>query len=119
MATLIIQPDSFSPIYQGDTLYPLSMQFWTYQLVNGVQTPVAINLSGLTIGIKFQNEAGTVKVGANAWVTDDATNGLAHYPYNAVDVNIAGTWTLYITLTNGSGQVAHTFTKTLTILSAP
>lgn len=117
--TLVIQPDNFSPISVGDTLYPLSMQFWTYQASNGVQIPTAINLNGLTIGMKMQNEAGTVKTAVNSWVIDDPANGFAHYTYNASDVDTAGVWTLYITLTNGSGQVAHALKKTLIIDGVP
>lgn len=107
--------DDYSPIMTGDTLAPLVPSFT--KLVNGV--PAAYDLSGLTLSLKMMNEAGTIKTGAGTWTIDDATNGLAHYTYASTDVDTAGTWTLYIKLTNGSGASVHALTKTLEILSAP
>lgn len=111
MASILV-PDNYGPITVGDTLYPFSPQFVTY---DSSGTPVALPLSGLTISMKMKNEVGTVKTCANAWVIDNATAGQAHYPWNAADVDTAGIWTLAIALTNGSGQVAHAITKVLEI----
>ena len=111
----VIVPDNYSPIGVGDTLYPFAPQFVTYN--DGV--PAALPLTGLTISMKMVNAKGTVKTCAAAWVVDNAAGGQAHYPWNAADVDTAGTWTMYIALTNGLGQVAHAFTKTLVIGTVP
>lgn len=114
--TLAIVPDDFSPITVGDTLNPLSLQFWTRD-TNG--NAIALNLSGLTISMKMQEKEGAIKTCANAWIIDNAASGLAHYPYASSDTDTVGTWTLYIALTNGLGQTAHTVTKILQINAAP
>lgn len=104
--------DDYSPIGVGDTLVPFAPQFTGY-----AGTP--FNLSGLTLTLKMENEQGTVKNGSGVWSIVDATNGLAQYAWSNADVNTAGIWTLYISFTNGSGQVAHAQTKTLEIQAVP
>lgn len=111
MASVLV-PDNYGPITVGDTLYPFAPQFVTY---DSTGAPAALNLTGLTISMKMRNEAGTVKTCANAWVIDNAAGGQAHYPWNTADVDTPGNWTLQIALTNGSGQVAHAFNKTIEI----
>ena len=109
-----IVPDNFSPVFQGDTLQPLSVQFATYS--NGV--PSAYDLSGLTISMKMVNELGTTITCAGTWTIDDVSNGLAHYNYASADVSTPGIWLLFIKLSNGSAFV-HSSTKTLEILPVP
>ena len=111
MASIIV-PDNYSPIKVGDTLYPWSPQFVTY---DSSGRPAALNLTGLTLSMTMKNGGGDVKICANAWVVDDAAGGLAHYPWNASDVDTAGIWELSVQLRNSGGQVAHALTKTLEI----
>lgn len=109
--------DDYSPIYQGDTLQPLSVQFAEYNSAGQLQ---AYSLTGLTISIKFVNEAGTVIAGTGTWTIDDAANGLAHYTYASADIATPGLWTLYIKLTNStSGAFVHGVAKQLEVLSTP
>lgn len=109
MSTITI--DDFSPISTGDVLVPFSPQF---QHKDG--TP--FNLTGATFAMKMQNEQGTVKTCSGPWTIDDAQNGKAHYQWQAADVNTAGIWTLYVTITIG-GQPVHADQKTLEVLQSP
>ena len=112
----ITSVDDFSPISVGDTAKPLAPQFWTWS--NTSEQYVPLNLSGYTLSMKMQNSVGIVKTCAGSWVTDSASQGQAHYAWQASDVDTAGVWSLYITLTNGSSQPVHADVKTLVILSA-
>jgi hypothetical protein len=110
--------DSYSPIYQGDTLIPFMPQFAQY--VNGVLQ--AYPLAGLTLSLKMQleNDPSIVHAGAGTWTIDSASQGQAHYTYDSSDVATPGVWTLFVKLTNSStGAFVHAFTKPLEILSVP
>jgi hypothetical protein len=109
MSTVI---DDFSPISVGDTLTPFAPVF--QQKVNGVL--VARSLAGATLSTRMENQYGIIKVWNSAnWTIDDAVNGLAHYQYQASDVDTAGTWTMQTQIMIG-GLPVHTDTKTLVIL---
>ena len=110
--TSVVVADDYSPMYVGDTEVNFAPVF--AHKVDG--SPV--NLTGATISMKMQNEAGTVKVCGGTWTIDSAANGQAHYVWQAADVNTAGTWFLYITITIG-GLPVHGDFKILEILTAP
>ena len=104
--------EDFSPIYVGDTEVPLAPQF-------AHADGSFVNLSGATITMKMQEATfGTVKVCSGTWTIDNAANGQAHYQWQVADVNTAGDWNLYITITIG-GLPVHADFKPLQILPAP
>jgi hypothetical protein len=110
MMTTILE--DYTPIFTGDTGAKFAPSF---QHLDG--SPVS--LVGMTISMKMQDQDGNLKTCSGTWTVDDAANGLAHYQYQTADVNQAGIWTLYIVLTNGSGQPVHAMTKLLEIKTAP
>ena len=118
MTAISLVADNFSPITVGDTLVNFTPQFGQY--ING--TLQAFDLTGLTISLAMQlaNDPSITKNGAGTWTTDNASQGQAHYAWNAADVNTPGTWTLFIKLTNSNtGKFVHSFTKLLEIDAAP
>jgi hypothetical protein len=108
--------DDYSPIYQGDTLRPFAPVFLEQEADGTYQ---AVNLTGLTISMKMARWGetnGVVKTCSGTWVVDSAAGGMAHYPWQAADVDTPSIWQMYIKLTNGSGQVEHVGTKIIVIL---
>lgn len=103
--------DDYSPISVGDTLIPYSP---TFQHKDG--SPV--DLTGATFALKMQDEGGNVKTCSGTWTIDDAPNGVAHYAWQSADVNSAGIWTMYVTITIG-GKPVHADVKTLEIKAVP
>jgi hypothetical protein len=104
--------DDYSPMYTGDTGNPFGAIF---QHKDG--TPFI--LTGATISMKMvSSDAITIKTCSGTWVVDDAQNGIAHYPWQAADVNTADNWTMFVTITIG-GLPVHADTKVLSILHAP
>ena len=110
--TSVVVADDFSPVYVGDTGVNFAPVF--AHKVDGS----AVNLSGATITMKMQNEVGTVKTCSGTWTIDNASGGQAHYQWQAADVNTAGDWTLYITITI-AGAPVHGDQKVIEILAAP
>jgi hypothetical protein len=108
MASVVVT-DDYSPLYQGDTEVVFAPVF--AHKADGSPFP----LTGATISMKMQGTDGTVKTCAGTWTIDDAANGKAHYAWQAADVNTAGTWQLYITITIG-GLPVHGDVKILQIL---
>lgn len=105
--------DDYSPIAQGDTGAPFAPQF---SHADGS----AVNLTGATITMKVQlsTDLSQVKACLGTWTIDNAAGGLAHYQYQAADVNTVGVWNMYITITIG-GLPLHADVKQITILPAP
>ena len=103
--------DDFSPMYVGDTLVPFAPVF---QYANGG----FFNLTNATITMKMQDQDGNLKTCSGSWTIDDPVNGKAHYQWQSADVNTAGTWNLYITVTV-TGATVHAGMKQLQILGAP
>src|SRR5690349_19205740 len=101
MSTVV---DDFSPMYVGDLLMPFTPQF-----VRKDGTPV--NLTGATFSLKMQSEAGVIKTCTGPWTIDDPLLGKAHYQWQATDVDTAGVWQLFVTITISSLPV-HADTKT-------
>ena len=118
--------DNFSPITQGDVGAKFIAQF-----LYDDGTPR--NLTGATLSMKMQlveaigpiGVAGTVKICTGPWTIDDASNGKAHYQYQASDVDTPGIWNIYPVDTTGGqpitfddGRGNGTF-KQLVIMPAP
>lgn len=107
--TIIV--DDFSPVSVGDTGAPFAPQFLHK---DGSPQP----LIGATITMIMEDAEGNTKNAAGTWVIDDPSNGQAHYLYDANDVNTAGNWILYITITIG-GKPLTADTKSLEIKPKP
>lgn len=113
----MIVVDDFSSITQGDTLTPFSPTFVTLDSTGKL---VPLSLSGLTISMEMTNERGDIKTCSGTWTIVDATAGQAQYAWQPGDVDTAGTWTMYIKLTQtSSGKFVHGETKTLEVLKVP
>lgn len=112
----ITSEDDYSPLFEGDTLIPFAPQFWQW---NGTSNAYEeLDISNLTIGMKM-TDGTTVKTCSGTWSKTDASHGIASYQWQAADVDTAGTWQLFITLTDGSGHKGHAEPKTLEIKGAP
>ena|ERR1044071_1331030 len=110
----VVPIDDFSPVVVGDTGSPFVVQF----LHRYTNTP--IDLTGCTISMRMQNaeDLATVKDCLDsAWTTDDAANGIAHYDFQDVDLDTAGTWNMSIKITKASKPV-HADVKQLVIQEA-
>lgn len=108
MTTIV---DDYSPIAVGDvgaTFAPV------FQHKDGS----TVSLAGATLSLRMQDQYGDTKTGTGTWTIDDAVNGLAHYNYSSADVNQAGTWTLYTTITI-AGLPLHGDPKLLVIYNVP
>lgn len=104
--------EDFSPVYVADYGAILAPQF-TY--ADGTFVP----LTGATISLKMQDiDYGTIKTCSGTWTIDDATNGKAHYQYQAPDLDTAGMWKLFVTITIG-GKPVHADERLLQIKPAP
>lgn len=112
----ITSEDDFSPMFQGDTAIPFTPQFWKW---NGdTNAYVALDISNYTPSMKMVSGT-TTKTCAGIWTKPDPTNGKASYAWQSTDVDTAGTWILYIALTDGSNKVVHADTKELEIKGIP
>lgn len=100
--------DDYSPLYTGDQLTPLTVQFSN-------KDGTAINLTGATLALVMESSTGTRQVGSGAWTIDNATAGQAHYSWSSADVAAAGMWMLQVSITIG-GQTEHCDPKPLQIL---
>lgn len=109
MTTIIA--DDYSPIFCGDTGAPFDPVFLH-------KDGSAVDLTGATISMIMEDAEGNTKTALGIWTITDAANGQASYSYASTDVNTAGNWTLYITITVG-GKPKHTDTKQLEILAVP
>lgn len=106
--------EDYSPIYVGDTGKPYAPVFQTINPNTGDLEPVP--LAGLTLSMKMkEQETGVIKVCSGPWTIDDAAGGLAHYDWQAGDVDTAGIWLLQVLCTNGAGKVVHADVKYLEI----
>ncbi len=105
--------EDYSPVVQGDTGAPFIVHFLH-------KDGSTVDLTGATITMKMVNQdsPSTTKTCLGTWTIDDASGGIAHYQYQAADVNTAGIWILYITITIG-GAPLHADSKLLEILAAP
>jgi len=103
--------DDFSPIFVGDVGAACSPQF-------SHKDGSPFVLTGATISMKMEDLSGDIKICTGTWVIDDPVNGLTHYQYSASDVNTAGIWSLYITITINNEPV-HADIKQLLIQAAP
>jgi hypothetical protein len=100
--------DDYSPLYTGDQLVPLTVQFSN-------KDGTAINLTGATLTLVMESSTGTRQIGTGTWTIDNASAGQAHYAWSSADVAQAGTWTIQVSLTIGN-QVQHCDPKLLTIV---
>jgi hypothetical protein len=100
--------DDYSPMYTGDVLVPLAVQF---SHTDGS----AIDLTGATLALVMESSAGVRQLGSGTWTIDNAAAGQAHYAWSSADVATAGTWTIQVSITIG-GQTEHCDPKLLTIL---
>ncbi|SRR5579885_419040 len=100
--------DDYSPLYLGDTLVPLSVQFST-------KDGTAINLTGAALALVMESSAGVRQVGTGTWTIDNAAAGQAHYTWSSADVAQSGTWTIQVAITI-NGQTEHCDPKTLVIV---
>lgn len=94
--------DDYLPMYVGDTLNPLSVQFQCADRS-------AINLTSATLTLVLA-AGGTSQVGTGIWTIDDAAAGQAHYDWSDADVAVAGTYQLQVKITIG-GKSVHTDPK--------
>lgn len=99
--------DDYSPLYQTDTLVPLSCQFNT-------TSGTAVNLTNATITLVLSS-ANQRKTGTGTWTISNASAGQAYYDWSAADVATPGTWTLQIEIAVG-GQSQHFDPKPLVIV---
>src|SRR5437016_4591934 len=115
MAT-VIPVDDFSPIYVGDAGNPFSI-YVAHK--NGF-----MSILGATITMKLFNAAtNTIKTCSGSWTIDSSDTGKASYQFQAGDVDTAGSWQIWITITKG-GLPVHVDDSTgnpkvLTILPLP
>jgi hypothetical protein len=98
--SVVVPIDDYSPIMQGDTGNPFSIQVLHK---NGY-----MSIAGAVISMKMQNvdDLSTVKTCTGAWTIDPADNGKASYAYQAGDVNTAGSWYMWVKITIG-GKPIH------------
>lgn len=95
----VIPVDDYSPIFCGDTGNPFSI-YVAHK--NGF-----MSLIGATITMKLFNAAtNTVKTCTGPWGIDPLDNGKASYTYQSGDVDTAGSWQIWITITK-NGQPVH------------
>lgn len=99
--------DDYSPLYTGDQLVPLSVQFSN-------KDGTAINLAGASFALVMESSTGTRKTGTGTWTINNATAGQASYAWSSADVSTAGTWTLQVSITIG-GLTQHCDPKSLEI----
>ena len=98
MAT-IIPIDDYSPIFVGDVGNPLSI-YVAHK--NGF-----LSILGATIAMNLYNAAtNTIKTCSGTWTIDGSDNGKASYVYQSGDVDTAGEWQMWITITIG-GKPVH------------
>jgi hypothetical protein len=92
----VVPIDDYSPIYVGDTGKPLSI-YVAHK--NGFE-----HILGSAISMKLKNvDTGVVKTCTGSWTIDSNDNGKASYQYQASDVDTAGSWQIWITITiNGN-----------------
>jgi hypothetical protein len=98
--SIIVPIDDYSPILQGDTGNPFSIQVLRK---NGFMSIV-----GAVITMKMQNvnDLTTIKTCNGAWTIDPSDNGKASYAYQASDVSDAGNWYMWVKITVG-GKPVH------------
>jgi len=93
MAT-VIPVDDYSPIFQNDTGNPFSI-YVAHK--NGF-----MSILGATITMKLFNAAtNVIKTCTGAWNIDSNDTGKASYTFQAGDVDTAGSWQIWITITKG------------------
>lgn len=93
MAT-VIPVDDFSPIFVGDTGNPFSIYV--------VHKNGFMSILGATITMKlFNATTNTIKTCSGSWTIDSNDNGKASYAFQAGDVDTAGSWQIWITITKG------------------
>lgn len=94
MAT-VIPIDDYSPIYQNDTGNPFSI-YVAHK--NGY-----MSILGAVITMKMRNiSTGAIKTCAGSWTIDSNDNGKAYYQYQSGDVDTAGSWEMWVTITKNS-----------------
>lgn len=104
--------DDYTPVFTGDYGNILAPQFLH---ADGS----AVSLSGATLTLKMQNvDTGTTQTCTGTWTIDDATNGKAHYQYQPPDLDTAGSWNLFVTITI-SGKPVHADERPLQIRPVP
>lgn len=114
--TAITSEDDYSPTYVGDTAIPFAPQFWQWNSTTDAYE--AFDLSNYTLSMKMVCGP-TTKTCAGTWTKTDASAGKASYAWQDTDVDTAGTWDLYITLTDGSSKPVHADVKKLEIKGIP
>lgn len=89
----IIPANDYSPVFQGDTGNAFSIYV---AQVNGFKS-----ILGATITMHMQNvdNPATIKACTGAWSIDSLDTGKASYTYQAGDVDTAGSWYMWITIT--------------------
>jgi len=66
-----------------------------------------MSLIGATITMKLHNTAtGVIKVCNGIWIVDSNDSGKAYYQYQAGDVDTAGSWEIWVTITK-NGLPVH------------
>jgi len=95
----VIPINDYSPIFAGDTGNPLSIYV---AQENGFK-----HIVGATIAMKMRNtDTGAIKTCGPNWTIDPLDNGRASYVYQVGDVDVAGDWELWISITI-SGKAVH------------
>lgn len=81
---------SISPMYVGQTLPNYTRTLTT-------NSGVVVNLTGAILSMKLVNQmTGQVIICSGTWVIDNASQGLAHYPWQVGDTAVAGVWDAYV-----------------------
>lgn len=94
----VIPVDDFSPIFVGDTGNPFSI-YVAHK--NGF-----MSILGATITMKLHNvSTGIIKACSGSWTIDSNDNGKASYAFQSGDVDTAGSWEIWITITKNGVPV--------------
>ena len=94
----VVPMDDYSPIFVGDTGNPLVIEVLH---INGFESII-----GATISMKlFNATTNVVKTCSGPWTIDPSDNGKASYAYQAGDVDTAGSWQMWITITIGGKNI--------------
>jgi len=99
--SLIIPKDDYSPILQGDTGAPFSIEVIH---VNGYES-----ILGSDISLKMQNvdDPDDIKECTGPWTIDSHDNGKASYEYQPADVDTPGSWYMWVKIVLSNGKPLH------------
>jgi hypothetical protein len=98
----VVPIDNYSPIFRSDTANPFIIRV----LKQYTNEPESILDADISMHMQNVDDPEDIKVCNGEWTKDSSDNGVASYQYEDEDVNVVGSWYMWVKVVLNS-RIVH------------